>query len=189
MSFGTILTIASIGIGIAGAAASTSATINANNYQAQVAERNRQLNELNATRAEQAGQQAQIQQDDQTRALLGEQLAEQGASGLSLNSKSSMLTRKTARMLGRLDSINVRQAADVEAFNFRMAAEDNYNQIQYLNSANNSALLTGFLDAASVGLTGLSSDKQLTNSLIGARKSNVIQSGVNYTGSALRFAR
>lgn len=184
----TILTVASIGVGIAGAVVGAQSQIAANNYQKQVAERQAQINEWNAQRAIQNSQVAQIQQDDQTRALLGEQLAEQSASGLSIYSKSSMLTRKTARQLGRIDALNVRNAGDIEAFNYRMAAQDNYEQMKYLDTSNQNTLLTGFLDAASVGLTGLRSQPTLLTNILGNRKTSGIKAGLGVTGSALRFA-
>jgi hypothetical protein len=146
---------------LAGVAASTSATISANNYQAQVAQRNADLMNENARRAIDVAQQEQIQQDQKTRGLLGEQVAAQSASGLKLGGRSYMLTRKSARQLGRLDALNIRQDGDITAFNYRMAAQDNLDQITQLKSANKTALLSGFLDAASVGLTGLKSSNFL----------------------------
>lgn len=132
----TLLTIASVGVGIAGVVASTSATIQANNYQAQIAERNRQLMEINAQRAVERASLAQQQQDEQTKALLGQQIAAQSASGLSLYGGSAMLTRKSARELGRMDAIRVKEAGDIEAFNYRMAAADALDQIKFYQSAN-----------------------------------------------------
>lgn len=174
----TLLTIASVGVGIAGVVASTSATIQANNYQAQIAERNRQLMEINAQRAVERASLAQQQQDEQTKALLGQQIAAQSASGLSLYGGSAMLTRKSARELGRMDAIRVKEAGDIEAFNYRMAAADALDQIKFYQSANSSALLSGFLDAASVGITGLRNMPPTSlSSLLGGRK-------VSATGSA-----
>lgn len=184
----TLLTIASIGVGIAGVAASTSAAMQANNYQQQVLERNRLLMEENAQRAIHASQQAQIQQDDQTRALLGEQLATQSASGLKLGGRSQVLTRKSARMLGRLDAETIRQAGEIEAYNFRQAAEDAATEGKFLKQQQGSILLSGFLDAASVGLTGLRSAPTQLSSLMGGRKSSIASTTGGYK-SNLRFAR
>lgn len=188
----TLLTIAGIGVGIAGAVASTSATISANNYQKQVAARQAEIMNTNAERAGQAAQQAQIQQDQQTAALLGEQLATQSASGLKIGGKSQMLTRKSARELGRLDALTVRDAGDVEVFNYRMLAQDEADKIKYLNQANGTALLTGFLDAASVGLTGLK-NLSAPGSLLGSTKiiknTSLLKTGSFGSGGGLKFAR
>jgi hypothetical protein len=102
-----------------------------------------------------------------------------------------MLTRKTARQLGRIDALNVRQAGDIEAFNYRMASQDNYDQMKFLDSSNQNALLSGFLDAASVGLTGLRSSPTLLTNILGDRKASTV--GAAFRGgwgsSGLRFAR
>lgn len=181
------LLAASTAIGIFGAVQNTSATIAANNYQAQVAERNRQANELNAQRALERSSAEQVQQDEQTRALLGAQIAAQSASGLRLGGRSQMLTRKSARELGRLDAINVKRAGEVDAYNFRVAAEDASKQIDFLHQSNKHAMLSGFLDAASVGISGLRSlpGNQLT-SIVGARKASV---PTYQSRPSLRFAR
>lgn len=182
-----LLTAVSVAVGVMGVVANTSATIAANNYQAQVAERNRQAQELNAQRALARSSAEQQQQDEQTRALLGAQIAAQSASGLRLGGRSQMLTRKSARELGRLDAINVKRAGEVDAYNFRVAAEDASKQVDFLHQSNKHAVLSGFLDAASVGISGVRSlpGNQLS-SLVGARKSNV---PTYQTRPSLRFAR
>lgn len=179
-------TVAAIG----GAVVSTAATIQANNYQAQVAKRNAELMNANAERAVQRSQQEQLQKDQETRALLGEQIAAQSASGLKLGGRSQILTRKSARMLGRLDALNIRTAGDTEAFNYRMMAQDEYDKIKFLGQSNNFALASGFLNAISAGATGFSNLKlppvqRVTQSM---SSSSVARLVPGY-GSALRFAR
>lgn len=185
----TLLTVAGIGVGLAGAVASTSATIQANNYQKEVARRQAVIMNANAERAGQAAQQAQIQQDQQTAALLGEQLAAQSASGLKVGGKSQMLTRKSARQLGRLDALTVRDAGDVEVFNYRMLAQDETEKIKYLNQANGTALLTGFLDAASVGLTGFKNLSSHSSLLGQTKNTSLIKIGSFGASGGLKFAR
>lgn len=183
-----ILTVASIGLGVAGAAVNTSATIASNNYQSQVLQRNKELMELNAQRAIESSAQEQLKQDQMTRALIGEQLATQSASGLKLGGKSQMLTRKAARELGRLDALNIRHAGEVEAYNFRQMAADASQEIQFRQQSNGYAMLSGFLDAGSAVVGGLRTPGFLdsASSLLGARK------GIGNTATKtnrFRFAR
>lgn len=192
----TLLTIGGTIAGIAGAVVSTSATISANNYQKEVARRNAELMNKNAERAGDAAQQAQIQQDQATAALLGEQIAAQSASGLKLGGRSQMLTRKSARELGRLDALTIRNEGDVNVFNYRMMAQDETDKIKFLSQANNYALLGGFLDAASIGLKGVQSlGTQGTTGLFGNQKkpfsanSYVRKNSGGFGSGGLKFAR
>lgn len=189
----TLLTIAGTAAAVGGAIISTSAQLQANKYQQEVAARNAALMEENAQRAGFAAQVAQQDQDRAARALIGEQIAAQSASGLKLGGKSQMLTRKSARELARLDALNIRQAGDIEVYNYQQMAQDKYEELKYLKNQSGSILLSGFLDVASAGITGLSKlpESQL-NGLFGARKT------VNYTSkigtgpwgsTGLRFAR
>lgn len=192
----TLLTIGGTIAGIAGTVISTSAAMQANSYQQQVAARQAAVMEENAQRATYASQVQQQNQDAQTRALIGEQIAAQSASGLSLGGKSQMLTRKTARALGRLDALNVRQAGDVEAYNFRMIAQDKLSEVKYLGQQQGSILLSGFLDAASVGISGLSKlPTSVTTSIFGSRKTafsngaSLYVNKSNPVSGSLKFAR
>jgi hypothetical protein len=117
--------------------------------------------------------------------LLGEQIATQSASGLRLGGKSQMLTRKSARQLGRLDALNVIHAGEIEAHNFRQQALDASEQVKFLGQSNQNAVLSGFLDAASVGITGLRSmPGNALTSLVGKSKTPSFRQSAN-----LRFAR
>jgi hypothetical protein len=160
-------------VGLAGTAATVTSTLASNNYQRQVARRNAAVAEQNAQRSVQASQSAQEQQDQETRALLGQQLAVQSASGLKLGGRSQMLTRKSARMLGRMDALAIREAGDVEAWNFRMMANEEYSKMKFLQQSSNFAILGGFLDAASVGISGGAK----ISDAFGARKPSATKAG------------
>ncbi len=89
-------------------------------YQAKVANMNAEVAEENAQRAlSRSGIEAE-DSDRQTAALLGEQEVAQAASGVSLSGKSQILTRKSARILGRRDALNILQDGSTEAYNFRV---------------------------------------------------------------------
>jgi len=89
-------------------------------YQAKVAEMNADVAEENAKRALQRSGIEAEDSDMQTHALLGEQEVAQAASGVSLSGKSQILTRKSARILGRRDALNILQDGSTEAYNFRV---------------------------------------------------------------------
>lgn len=91
-------------------------------YQAKVANMNASIANDNAKRALERGSVEGEDNDFQTRALLGEQEVAQAASGVSLSGKSAILTRESARKLGRRDTLNILQDASVEAYNYRTQA-------------------------------------------------------------------
>ena len=166
----TALTIASTVIGVGGAIYSAVGAANASNYQAQVDEKNAATAQENARRAEFAGQVAQQDQDAQTAAIVGQQLAEQSASGLSVNSRSSMLTRKTATILGRQDALNVRQAADLTATNFKTQSEDSAASAAFARMTAQNSLVSGFFNAGSSLIGGLTKLQQPQTTLLGQTK-------------------
>lgn len=89
-------------------------------YQSKVADMNAKIAGENAVRAQQvAGINAQGN-DNQIAAQLGEQEVDQAASGVSLSGKSQILTRNSARMLGRADTTNIIEAGNLEAYNYRV---------------------------------------------------------------------
>lgn len=117
-------------------------------YQAQVAENNAAIAESNAQRALQKGQIEAQEQDALTMQTLGEQETIQGASGLSLGSKSAVLTRKSARELGRLDALRVIHGAEMEAYNKRIQAADLRSSADASRAEGGAALIGGFLSGA-----------------------------------------
>lgn len=182
----TILGIVGTGLSIVGAIATTSANMQAANYQAQVAERNRQMAELNERRSLDRANADLLAQEEQTRALLGEQIAAQSASGLKLGGKSQMLTRKSARALGRQDAENVVKAGDIEAYNFRVMAEDFKGQAQFARQTGANAGIAGILSVGSALVGGAQSFfKPEFQSLLGSSK---LAKTTVPRSSTLRFA-
>lgn len=115
--FGLSAILTAVGTGISAASALGSAI-----YQKNMADMNARIADDNAKRAIERSQVEQQSQDDMTRGMLGEQEAAMSSSGLSLNSRSSVMTRKAARELGRLDALNIRQAGEIEAYNYKAEA-------------------------------------------------------------------
>lgn len=136
-------------LGAAGSIVSGVAGMAAANYQAKVARMNAEISRDNAQRSIQEAQLRQIEQDNQTRALMGEQLAAQSASGLSLGGRSQMLTRKSAAQLGRKDALNVRYQGEVESTNYENQARGHEASAQMYKSQGINSLIGGFFDAGS----------------------------------------
>lgn len=91
-------------------------------YQAEVQRVNADIARKNAVREVQT---SQIQQEDQDRAargLLGEQIAVQAASGLSLGGRTQIATRRSARELARRDALNIRYAGEIGRYNYMQEA-------------------------------------------------------------------
>lgn len=115
-------------------------------FQEELANRNAQIAQDNAARAIQRSQVEQQDQDMITLAFLGEQEAIQAASGLG--GRSQALARKSAAELGRRDALNVRQAGEIEAYNFQTQAMNFQAEASQARSAAGFGLLSGFMGAA-----------------------------------------
>lgn len=136
--FSTAASVASAGFGIISSVASA-------NYQAKLHEYNAQIAGGNAKRAEERAAIEAQDNDMNTLGLLGEQEAAQTSSGISLRSKSAVLTRRAARELGRRDTLNIVQSGDIEAYNYRAAAAGERAQGDMAKSAGRMNALGQFL--------------------------------------------
>lgn len=123
-------------------------------YQAKVAQMNRDIANENARRSIERSQVEQQEQDMVSLAFLGAQEAMQGASGLSMSGGSQQLARKSAKELGRLDSLRVRQAGELEAHAFRTEAVNFDTQSRMARAEGKNALVSSFFNAGSSLLTG-----------------------------------
>jgi hypothetical protein len=94
-------------------------------------------------------QQEQQNQDLESAALMGQQEAVWGGSGIDLASGSFSRARSDTGKLARLDALSVRHAGEVEAYNYRVkAAEAKAERSMFKKAATNS-LVGGFLNAGS----------------------------------------
>lgn len=128
--------------GVAGFAAASA--------QAKIAKFNADIARDNAQRSTQDAQMQQEQQDMKTKALMGEQLALQSASGLALGGRSQILTRKTAAEIGRKDAFNIRYQGEVEKINYLNQATGNDMSAKMFKMQGFGDLLGGFLKAGSI---------------------------------------
>lgn len=109
-------------VGAVGAIQAGNAAAAEANYRAQIADMNKRIAEDNARRTIERSQVEEVDQDMEARAFLGTQEAAQAASGLSLGGRSAILARKTAREIARRDTLNLRRAAELEAYSFKTDA-------------------------------------------------------------------
>lgn len=91
----SVMTAATAGIGAL-------SSIQAGNYQAAVGRNNARIAEENAARIAEAAQGEALRSDQDYRALLGEQLAAQGASGFDILGRSQTAARRLTSRTGRL---------------------------------------------------------------------------------------
>lgn len=133
--------------------------VQSGNYQAAVAKNNARIAEDNAARTSEAAQRTSARSDQDYRALLGEQLAAQGASGFDILGRTQTSARQLTERTGRRAATDITQEGAAtsrrslqEAANFR--AEGKQAKIQ------------GYLSAGSSLLQGASD----MNSLIGGRR-------------------
>lgn len=118
-------------------------------YQAEVANMNKEIAKRNAVRAGQrAGIEAQEKDIMETRALLGEQEVAQAASGVSLAGKSQVMTRATARLLGRRDAENIIDAGRMERHGHLVDAANFKAEAKAAQISGISSLVGGLLGAA-----------------------------------------
>lgn len=124
--------------------------------QAKIADMNAQIAAENAQRATAQSQDQVMNQDRETAAFIGQQEAAQSASGLSTDSRTSVLTRKSAQRIGRIDSANTIEQGRSNARNYFQQQADFQAQAAGARSSARFAMLGGMLGAAS-SLVGSSS--------------------------------
>jgi hypothetical protein len=129
-------------------------------YQQRVAEMNASVAQWNAERATRvAGIDAQEKDFLETRALLGEQVAAQAASGVSLAGKSQIATRATAMLLGRRDANNIIEEGRMQRHGHLMEAANFKAEAKAAGISGISSLIGGFAEGASAVFKGMSSSK------------------------------
>lgn len=140
-------------IGIAGILSATSSVITgvtglmSAQSNANIMEMNAQVADENSRRAIERAQVAQQDQDIQTRFMLGEQIAAQAASGVDVGTGSPQYARMSARQLGRLDALKVRQSGELESYGFKVDAASGRAQAKAERMGGAFGLLGSFIEA------------------------------------------
>lgn len=139
---GTIVSVAGTVIGAMGQASAA-------RQQAKIADANAKIAYENAQRATAASQEQVQDSDREMAAFMGQQEAAQSASGLSTDSRSSVLTRKSAQRIGRIDSSRITEQGRSNARNFFQQQADFQMQAESARKSAKFAMLSGIVGAAS----------------------------------------
>lgn len=145
---GAITSIAQVGLQMGAA-----------NYQAQVASMNRDIAMQNASREMTRSQQEEMDVGHRGAGMIGELVASQGASGISLGKGSAPLVRSHAAKLARQDVIRTRAAGEATAYNYLVDAANFKAQADMARAEGRASMLGGFLGAGS-SLIGSASSVQ-----------------------------
>jgi hypothetical protein len=138
----TLLTAGSAVVGAVSA-------IQSGNYQAAVAKNNARIAEENAARTSEAAQIEAQRSDQDYRALLGEQLAAQGASGLDILGRSQQSARMLTKRTGRRAAMAIVDEGEAGA---RRSLQESAN----FRSEGKQARLQGYLTGGARLLQGAS---------------------------------
>lgn len=136
MSGGVSATTAiEVGVAVAGAAASAygamqqaHAQSESGKYNAAVAQNNSTIAKQNADYAGATGEEQAAVQDQKNRAKIGALIANQGASGVDINSPSSIDVQQSAAETGQLDTMTIRADAARKAYGYELQASNNQAQ-------------------------------------------------------------
>lgn len=123
--------------------------IQSGNYQAAVARNNARIAEENAARMSEAAQREALRSDQDYRALLGEQLAAQGASGFDILGRSARSARQLTQRTGRRAAMDI---TDEGAAGARRSLQE----ASSFRAEGRQAKLQGYLSGASSILQGAS---------------------------------
>ena len=123
-------------------------------YQAAQDQRNAAVAERQAQDAEHRGKIAERNQRSETAQLIAKQRAGLGASGLDMNSGSSLDIQADAAMMGELDALTVRNNFEREAWGYRQQAQNFQNSAAMASSTAKNAGTAGMIGAGASLLGG-----------------------------------
>lgn len=151
-------------LGIAGAGVSAFGTYEqgqaqgANaDYQSQVAANNAAIARENANMTEASGAAKEAAQGMRTRAAGGTIKAAQGASGIDVNSGSTVDVQRAAAKLGALDSLTIRSNTARESYGYQVQATSDDAESKLLTQEAGQARQAGTIGALGTFLSGASS--------------------------------
>lgn len=126
-------------------------------YQSQVAANNAKIAQQDATLDIQAGEVAAVNRGLKTRAMVGQEKAAQGASGIDVNSGSAVDVRAGTEELGMLDALTVRSDASKKAYAKQVEAVSDTAQSQLLTAESEQDVTAGWISGAGTLLSSTSS--------------------------------
>jgi hypothetical protein len=167
------LTIGMAALSAASSIAGSQAQKQQAKYQAQVASNNQRIALMNAGAANRAGAQKEQSEAWKVRALMGQQAAAQGASGLNVNSGSAQAVRDSTAALGNLSFANIRDNAMREEYGYRGQATQFGNEAALAKASAPSTFSTimGAAMAAGGKLSGMKWPGSGTDASLGPERS------------------
>lgn len=146
-------------------------------YNAKVAANNAAISTQNANFAGAEGQQNVAAEGAKTRAAIAATLANQGASGVDVNTGSSVDVRESEAKLGMLNSLNIRSDAARRAYGFQTEAASDMAQSRLLRSQQSSDKISGYINAASTVLGGAAKASKYSDWLGGGGTTSPLTEG------------
>lgn len=162
-SVATAATIGSTAISALGSIQQSRANSAAAGYNAKVAAQNAELQTKNANFAGAKGEQDVAAEGAKNKAALAATLAAQGASGVDVNSESSVNTRQSEAKIGALNALTVRSNAAKEAYGYQVGASSEAAQEKLLKKQASYDTTGGYLNAGATVLGGISSASKYTD--------------------------
>lgn len=153
----TALAVSSAAVGTVGALQQGHAAAQAANYNASVSLQNAEQAKRNSEMASQSGMAEQEVQGLKNREQSGSIRANQGASGVGVNSGSFVDVAESQDMIGTLDAMNIRTRAVREAYNHEVASVDFKNRATLDKQEAKNAKTASYLGAGATILGGASS--------------------------------
>ena len=154
MGLETIAMVAATGFQVAGQIQQANAASAAAGYNAKVAQQNAEIATQNANYAGAQGEQNVAAAQSESRAKVAAITANQGASGVDVNSGSSVDVRQSEAKLGMLNALNVRSQAVRQAYGFQTESVNDMAQSKLDKMQGKAAKTAGYLNAASSVLGG-----------------------------------
>jgi len=151
----TVATLAGAGISAVGSLEQSHAAAASAGYNAQVAQQNAQIQTQNAQFASSQGEQETAAAGAQTKARVATTLANQGASGIDVNTGSNVDVRESEAKIGMLNALTIRSNAAKQAYGFQVNAAGATGQADLLKSQQTSDTTGGYLSAAANVLGGV----------------------------------
>jgi hypothetical protein len=145
------------GVGAYGAIESSQASSEAANYQAQVSANNAKIASQNAEYATAAGEAQVTQSQLKTADVVGAIKTNEAASGLDVNSGSNVDVQSSAKELGELDALTIRNAAARQAYGYQTQSMSDVASGQLQQAQASQDITAGMFGAGSSILGGVSS--------------------------------
>lgn len=162
-SIATVATIGASAVSALGAISQSRAASASAGYNAKVAQQNAQIATQNSQFAGAEGQRNVAAEGAKTRAAMAATVAGQGASGVDINSGSSVNVRESEAKLGSLNALNVRAEAARRSYGYQTQSASDKGQAQLYRKEQSSDKIGGYLDAGATVLGGVGKASQYEN--------------------------